>query len=174
MAREYERLWQLLGLVEREEFHLLAVVARLFDQGEVSLPWLEEVLDRPEGIDRLESFVGKFSRMQDTMMDKLLPAFLVATGERSGTALDNLNRAEKLGFVADSDAWLSMRMLRNRLVHEYVEDIAELAAALAKAHELVPELSRCFRAIRDYATQHLPAGASPEIGGRQPSGGADQ
>lgn len=151
------RLRQLLELVGREEQHLLGVSSRLFgDCEQITEAWLEGVLAVPEGIDRLESFVGKFSRMQDTMMDKLLPTFLVAIGERSNTALDNLNLAHRLQFVTDPDAWLSMRMLRNRLVHEYVDDSAELAAALAKARELVPDLSKTFRAIRDYAVRSLP------------------
>lgn len=150
------RLWQLLDLVGREEHHLLGVAARLFGKNTITPAWLEGVLAVPDGIDRLESFIGKFSRMQDTMMDKLLPTFLLAIGERSGTALDNLNRAQKLSFVTDPDAWLAMRMLRNRLVHEYVEDPAELAAALAKAYELTAELSGSYRAIHDYAASKLP------------------
>lgn len=156
MISEHRRLWQLLELVGREGFHLQGVVDRLFSDEKVDDQWVGNVIATPEGIDRLESFVGKFSRMQDTTMDKLLPAFLVAIGERSGTALDNLNRAEKLGFVREADAWLSMRMLRNRLVHEYVEDLTELAAALSKARLLVPELQYCYEAVRRYADKHIP------------------
>lgn len=51
---------------------------------------------------------------------------------------------------------MSMRMLRNRLVHEYVEDLTELAAALSKARILVPELQHCYEAVRHYADQHIP------------------
>jgi uncharacterized protein YutE (UPF0331/DUF86 family) len=35
-------------------------------------------------------------------------------------------------MVSDPDQWLAMRRLRNRLVHEYVDDPEELAAALEK------------------------------------------
>ncbi|NMG29026.1 hypothetical protein [Aromatoleum evansii] len=136
MTGAIERLWYLLALVGREEEQLLGVSSRLF--------------------------VGKFSRMQDTMMDKLLPTFLVAIGERSATALDNLNLAHKLQFVTDPDAWLAMRLLRNKLVHEYVEDVAELAAALVKARDLTGELSRSFRVIREYAGHSLPPLAASE------------
>jgi uncharacterized protein with HEPN domain len=151
------RLWRLLDLVAREDDLLTGVTERLFGglHSDVTPEWLESVLGKPEGIDRLESFVGKFSRMQDTMMDKLLPAFLLAVGERTGTALDNLNLAQKLGFVSDPDAWLAMRLLRNRLVHEYVDDLAELAAALQRARELTRELRETHRSIRDYADEHL-------------------
>jgi hypothetical protein len=78
-------LWRLLDLVAREDRHLAGLTGRLFAglEGDVTPLWLTAVLATTEGIDRLESFVGKFSRMQDTLMDKLLPAFLLAVGERS-------------------------------------------------------------------------------------------
>jgi hypothetical protein len=63
------RLWQLLELVSRESHHLQGVSARLFGDAEPTVAWLDGVLATPEGIDRLESFAGKFARMQDTMMD---------------------------------------------------------------------------------------------------------
>ena len=43
---------------------------------------------------------------------------LAAVGEKTGTALEKLHRAERLQLLADPDQWLSMRQLRNRLVHE--------------------------------------------------------
>lgn len=158
MTESNTRLQQLLDLVARESLHLQGVYARLFAGIEPTGQWLEAVLATPEGIDRLESFVGKFSRMQDTMMDKLLPIFLQACGERTGTALDNLNLAQRLGFVEDPDAWLAMRRIRNRLVHEYVEDLEELAAALAKARQLTTELTNTYASIRDYAVGHYMLG----------------
>jgi uncharacterized protein with HEPN domain len=158
MTDTHTRLWRLIDLVAKEELHLFGVIARLFDDlsPTVSASRLEMLLRSPEGIDRLESFVGKFSRMQDTVMDKLIPAFLDATGEQTGTALDNLNRLHRIGFVTNPDAWIGMRRLRNKLVHEYVEDITELAAALQKARSLADELRHTFRAIRTYADENFP------------------
>lgn len=85
----------------------------------------------------------------------------MATGERRGTALDNLNLAHKLGFVSHPDAWLGMRLLRNRLVREYVEDLADLAAALQKARGLTDELRETYVTVRDYAAAHLPRAPGP-------------
>ena len=65
-----------------------------------------------------------------------------------GTALDNLNRAHALGLVQNPDAWLAMRLLRNRLVHEYVDDLSELNAALEQARALVQELHAAYLAIK--------------------------
>lgn len=145
------RLWQLLDLAEKEDAHLLGVRARLFPGRGASgfePAELAAALGSPETIDRLESFVGKFARLQDTLMDKLLPAFLRAVGEPVGSALDNLNRAQRLGLVTQPAEWVAMRLLRNRLVHEYVDDEAELAAALEKARGMVDVLHGAYVAIR--------------------------
>jgi hypothetical protein len=146
------RLWQILDLVAREDDHLAAVRDRLCpaDAAPPSTAELALLLTTPLGVDRLESFVGKFSRMQDTMMDKLLPALLRAAGEPVGSAIDNLNRLAALGLLDDPDHWLAARALRNRLVHEYVQDLAQLADALAAARAQVDLLRSTHQRIRAY------------------------
>jgi hypothetical protein len=151
-----QRCWQTLGVVEKEAFHLRDVAGRLFDAPELTADWLRRLLEDPAGRDRMEAFVGKFSRLQDTLIDKLLPQFLAAVGEKTGTALDNLHRAERLQLLADPDQWLSMRQLRNRLVHEYVADLAELAAALRAARPLVDALLLAAQAFRRAAENQFP------------------
>ena len=47
--------------------------------------------------ERVDAFVGRFSRLQDTIGDKLLPCLLEAMNEKQSAFLDNLDRAEKLG-----------------------------------------------------------------------------
>lgn len=156
MNEAQKRLWQILRLVEKEGFYLQDVAGRLFITPEITAEWIERLIATPEGRDRLEAFVGKFSRMQDTLIDKLLPYFLAAVGEKTGTALDNLNRAERLRLLANPDQWLAMRQLRNRLVHEYVENRADLAAALTLARDMANELLTACRGFRDLAEAKFP------------------
>lgn len=131
------RLHQVLGLVAREDEHLQAVQGRFFDNVDnLSEAWLESTLANDIGVDRLESFVGKFTRMQDTLMDKLIPLFLSYLGEPVGTAIDNLNRMEKLDFIDQADDWLELRYLRNRLVYEYMEQSEDMLLALSRARRL--------------------------------------
>lgn len=62
----HQRLWQLLALVEKEDAHLHAVRQRLFgrlSEHDLDAQWLTRTLATPEGIDRLESFGAKFSRL---------------------------------------------------------------------------------------------------------------
>lgn len=150
-----ERLAFLLQLLQREDEHLLAVRQRLFgSKAEVTVDWLDKVLDDSIGVDRLESFSAKFSRMQDTMMDKLMPQLLRASGEIPGTAIDNLNRAEQLGLISSSDNWIAMRRLRNLLVHEYVESSGDMAPALNTAYGFSDEMHSSFDRIKSYCVLH--------------------
>ncbi|MDD5030043.1 MAG: hypothetical protein PHH58_11170 [Rhodoferax sp.] len=90
--------------------------------------------------ERLDAFVSRFGRLQDMIGDKLLPALLNAMAEKTGPAIDNLDKAEKLGLIESADVWMEMRRLRNQMVHEYIEDLAVLASALRSGHAFVPAL----------------------------------
>jgi len=95
--------------------------------------------------ERLDAFVSRFGRLQDTVGDKLLPALLNALAEKTGPAIDNLDKAEKLGLIESADAWMEMRRLRNQMVHEYIEDLAVLTSALRTGHAFVPLLIAAAR-----------------------------
>ena len=151
-----ERLARVLNLVDREVYHLAEVTQRFFGQTEaVDSEWLAKQLATPEGIDRLESFGAKFSRLQDTLSDKLLPLFLRVAGEVPGTAVENLDRAERLGLIRDTQEWLGARGLRNRLVHEYIDDLDALVASLEVARRFTTVLIEAAHAFRSYAVQRL-------------------
>ena len=87
--------------------------------------------------ERVDAFVARFGRLQDTLADKLLPEILSWLGEAVGPAIDNLSRAERLGWISDGQAWLDARQLRNRMIHEYVRDPEVLAAARSAGHAAV-------------------------------------
>ncbi|NWG73470.1 MAG: hypothetical protein HXY24_02495 [Rubrivivax sp.] len=99
--------------------------------------------------ERVDAFVARFGRLQDTLADKLLPARLDWLAEPVGPAIDNLVRAERLGWLQSTDAWLEIRRLRNRMIHEYVRDPAELAQALERAHAAVPMLRAAAQRMAD-------------------------
>jgi uncharacterized protein with HEPN domain len=151
-----KRYWQIQRLVDKESHYLEDVAKRLFVEPTITAEWIDRLIESPEGRDRLEAFVGKFSRTQDTLIDKLLPHCLAAVGEKTGSALDNLNRAERLGLLDDPDRWLTMRHLRNRLVHEYVDNMADLAAALNLARSMVDTLLAAVKVLRGFAQAHFP------------------
>lgn len=63
-----------------------------------------------------------------------------ALGENPSAFADNLDLAEKLGWMESVSDWLGMRALRNQMIHEYLEDLHILKIALEKAHAFVPKL----------------------------------
>lgn len=144
--RAAARLQMLVRLVEREIARLETTDRRLFAQ-----PFTVEracsLAEDEDLAERVEAFVSRFGRLQDTVGDKLLPAYLAAHGERLATFVDNLDRAERLGLIDDAQAWIDMRKLRNQMVHEYVEDPLVLASALEAAHVFVPSLVAVARRL---------------------------
>lgn len=97
--------------------------------------------------EKVEAFTSRFSRLQDTVGDKLLPAWLSALGEQTGAVIDNLDKAEKLGVLASADLWLEIRQLRNQMIHEYIESIEVLTNALQAAQGYQQELINFAQAI---------------------------
>lgn len=148
---ETDRLSFLLDVAGRESRHLLHTTGRLFGRP-VTAAWVDGLESDPDLAERLDAFVARFGRLQDTIGDKLIPELRRRLLETPGAALDNLNRMEKLGLVHSVKDWVEARNLRNRLVHEYVQDSAEFAAALERARELVPLLIETCRALEDYAS----------------------
>ena len=141
-----ERLRHLCEVVEREVQHLQLTDRHLFAE-----PF---TASRAEGLntnhneaDRVESFVARFGRLQDTTGDKLLPQVLAALGEHVASFADNLDRAEKLGWIASADDWFTMRALRNQMVHEYVEDPVILWNALDAGQRFTPPLAQAAHAM---------------------------
>jgi len=156
------RLLALLKIVRREGALLQKTDARLF-KVELDAVWVERLENDDDLAERLDAFVSRYGRMQDTMGDKLIPALLKSMAEKTGSALDNLNRAEKLGLLPSVEQWLDARNLRNKLIYEYVPDPEEFAAALNKAHEMVSLLVAVYNSINRYARSRISAAEWPEL-----------
>ena len=105
--------------------------------------------------ERLDAFVARFARLQDTVGDKLLPALLAAVAEPVGAAIDNLNRAERLGWLDSVELWRSVRALRNQMIHEYVEDRHALESALIAARDAVPMLCETSGRLSDEVARRM-------------------
>jgi hypothetical protein len=101
---------------------------------------LQVLCDDVDFAERLDAFVARFGRLQDLLGDKFLPAWLRAMQEAPASALENLDRAEKLGLVRSADEWVALRKLRNRMVHEYLWQYDELHGTLHAARNGVPAL----------------------------------
>jgi len=126
-------------VVNKECYYLIYTVKGL-RQVDPQFRWLDALEQNADLTERLDAFVSRFCRLQDTLGDKLLPVYLRMQLEPIGTVLDNLNRAEKLGLIPSVADWIEARSLRNSLVHEYTEDMELLRQSILRALELVPML----------------------------------
>ncbi len=134
-----ERLNHLARVVQREAKHLALTDAKLF-AAEFSAQRAQSLDNDPDLAERVDAFVSRFGRLQDTLGDKLLPRLLAALDEPVGAAIDNLGRGERLGLIIDAERWREARKLRNQMIHEYIEDPSILSSALRSGHAFVPEM----------------------------------
>lgn len=114
------RLAFLARLVAKEAAHLTRTDAGLFAGGPLPVDTVAGLGADEALAERVDAFVARFGRLQDTLGDKPLPALLTALDGRCGPLIDNLHRAERLGWVADAAAWMRARRLRSQMVHDYV------------------------------------------------------
>lgn len=133
------RLKFLARVVCKECKHLATTDKRLFTD-QFTMAQAIRLEEDPDLAEQVDAFVGRFGRLQDTVGDKLLPLLLTVLGEKTSAVIDNLDRAERLGLIKSADEWMTMRNLRNQMVHEYIEDPVVLISALQTGHAFVPVL----------------------------------
>jgi hypothetical protein len=140
------RLEFLSRVVTKELQHLLYTDAKLFISP-LSVGAVASFEKNADMAEIADAFVARFGRLQDTLGDKLVPALLVHKGEKLGPAIDNLDKAERFNWLESVDDWLAIRQLRNKMVHEYIEDPQILADALNAGHRFVPVLEKTSRIL---------------------------
>ena len=142
-------LGQLIRVTAKEVRYLERTADRLRALN-IDLAWVESLDNSDEYSEMLDAFVSRYGRLQDTLGDKLLSAMLRASLEKTGSQLDNLLRAEKLGWIESTQIWIELRELRNRLVHEYMESADDLLSALQQALQGVQVLTGTQFRMADY------------------------
>lgn len=148
------RFIQTLEIVERESGHLNYSWNRLFCR-EIDVSWVEDLENNPELAERMEAFISRFGRIQDTIADKLLPRWLRSLAEEPGSHIEVLNRAERLGVLQSTENWLQARHLRNRLIHEYMTDAAAFAEDLILAKEYSLMFGSTYNQVRQFAIDRM-------------------
>ncbi len=91
----------------------------------------------------LDQFAYRYTRLQDDMGARLMPAVLKVLGEDISpmSAIDRFTRLEQLGWLKSEDEWLSLRQVRNQFAHDYPDSLTErferLQAAIQAAQKLL-------------------------------------
>lgn len=147
------RIHRILALCRKDAAGLERVIARLFS-APVTSDRLAAFDTDQDLAERVDAFAARFGRLQDALSDKLLPAYFDLVQEPPRPVVEMLDRAERLGLLSSADEFIEARKLRNRLVHEYVENREELAANLNAARKastlLTTALVRVAEAITRY------------------------
>ena len=116
-----------------------------------------EILDDPEKVETLDAFLFRFSKMQDTMGEKLFPLILEVFGEevRNKPFIDILNRLEQLELLPSANRWKELRKIRNLLIHTYPWEQDILIKELEEAINISYELTKIYQNIKEKIKPYL-------------------
>jgi hypothetical protein len=100
------------------------------------------LLLEPETLSFFDQLIFRFSKLQDSMGEKLFPALLENLGEevRGKPFIDILTKMEELGLLQSSNEWLLLRETRNIVTHEYpfvTNEIIEGLNLLAQHYKVI-------------------------------------
>ncbi len=86
--------------------------------------------------------IHRFSKLQDTIGDKIFPLYLTILGEniQQLSFIDRLNLLEKLGILSSTEQWRMYRFARNAATHEYPDKMELMAENLNRIIALSIEL----------------------------------
>ena len=81
----------------------------------------------PKALEPYDALADRFVRAVECALRYFRSRELLEFAEQSDTTRSLLNRMEKLGLVSDANLWMTMRNVRNRIVHDYLpEQTAEI------------------------------------------------
>ena len=132
---------------------------RLFYSKEKIKSWRElseDTLKDVEKVETIDSFIFRFSKMQDSMGEKLFPLTLEFLGEevRNKPFIDILNRLEKLEILESAEEWKRLRELRNLLTHTYPWETKEVIENIVIALNYSERLIEIYERFKSYLGAH--------------------
>jgi len=110
------------------------------------MPFKESDFENIETIKTIDSFIYRFTKVQDRMGEKFFPLVLEELYEykRSMALIDVLNKLEKLELLDNSNKWIEYRKLRNTLTHEYPDNEDEIIEAINLSMEAYIEIKKIY------------------------------
>lgn len=110
-----------------------------------------------EQISFIDQLIYRFSKLQDTMGNKLFPLILEGLQEdiENLAFIDILSKIERLGIIDDSTQWLILRETRNIVTHEYPFQLDLLIEGLNQLNEQLGVLSNIWENTENYTRQRF-------------------
>ena len=111
-----------------------------------------EIFENNEKRRAVDSFIFRFTKIQDLIGEKLFKEILDKVGEfrRNMSFTDILDKAEKLEIIDSADKWSNFRELRNSLSHEYPSNEAEIIKDIKLSLDYFMDISRTYENISKY------------------------
>ena len=108
-----------------------------------------------EEIEHIDQFIYRFTKLQDSMGRRLLPAMYtwLESDDRPMPFLDMLNRLEQLQVIDDVGKWQFFRNLRNNLAHDYPESAEQTVDTLNVLYNEIQALEDMFLKVRSVWNQ---------------------
>jgi hypothetical protein len=105
-------------------------------------------------ISTIDQMIFRFSKLQDTMGDKIFPSILELNGEKVKvmTFIDRLNRLEELELLY-KDEWMSLRKDRNEIAHEYSFNQDEVVDSINLIFNRVDDILKIYLDIYLYCVE---------------------
>ena len=99
----------------------------------------------------IDQMIFRFSKLQDTMGEKIFPTILELNGEevKKMTFIDRLNRLEELELLY-KDEWMKLRKERNEIAHEYSFNQDEVVDSINLIYNRVDKLLQIYDDVYSY------------------------
>lgn len=129
-----------------------------FGKLERHLPLSVDIYDNfdDEQIAIIDQFVFRFSKLQDTMGERLFITLLHLLNEDYSKKpfIDVLNRLEKMELLYKEE-WIRLRKIRNTLAHEYIFNIDEIVESLNSIFDSKTSLLNIYKTFYDYSFERF-------------------
>ncbi|WP_297889616.1 hypothetical protein [Sulfurihydrogenibium sp.] len=140
--------------IDKHQERLIHAKLKIIKWGNITVEMFQD-FDKVETID---SFIFRFSKMQDTIGEKLFPLILQILEEevRNKSFIDILNTLERLEFIPSAKKWRELREIRNQITHTYPWEqeilVEEIKKALISSQEMIEIYNNIKIKISKYLT----------------------
>jgi uncharacterized protein with HEPN domain len=109
-------------------------------------------MDDFETVKVIDTFIFRFIKLQDYLGQKLFRRFLEEIGElyENMSFIDILDKLERLEIISLSEEWIEIRKLRNKLTHEYPDEIEEMKKEIEIAINKIPVLEEAIQNLQNF------------------------
>ena len=112
---------------------------------------------KDDQVEHIDQMVYRFTKLQDALGAKLFPA-VISQLKSDADALpfiDVLNSLEKAGAIPEAKEWITLREIRNQLVHDYGDDPEAGSTNLNMVFDKVESLVTVWETTRAFVVEKI-------------------